>query len=78
LAGIAGVDYVAANGDTDTRASWMAAKRRSQLCTTHINQAGILYGIAALPTVRRRTARRWWFLMFWPDPHRSMVGVVRE
>jgi predicted nucleic acid-binding protein len=36
--------------------TWVTAQRRAQLCTTHINQAEILYGIAALPAGRRRAA----------------------
>ena len=36
--------------------AWVAAQPRALLCTTHINQAEILYGIAALPEGRRRTA----------------------
>jgi predicted nucleic acid-binding protein len=36
--------------------AWVAAQPRTLLCTTHINQAEILYGIAALPEGRRRTA----------------------
>jgi len=36
--------------------AWVAAQRRSELYTTHINQAEILYGVAALPEGRRRTA----------------------
>jgi toxin FitB len=36
--------------------SWVAAQPRSLLYTTHISQAEILYGIAALPEGRRRTA----------------------
>lgn len=36
--------------------AWVMAQPRAQLCTTHINQAEILYGIAALPAGRRRTA----------------------
>ncbi len=36
--------------------TWIAAQPRSQLYTTHINQAEILFGIAALPEGRRRTA----------------------
>lgn len=34
--------------------SWVAAQPRSQLYTTHINQAEILFGIAALSEGRRR------------------------
>ena len=34
--------------------AWVAAQPRALLCTTHINQAEILYGIAALPEGRRR------------------------
>lgn len=36
--------------------TWMAAQPRPLLYTTHINQAEILYGVAALPEGRRRTA----------------------
>jgi predicted nucleic acid-binding protein len=36
--------------------AWVAAQPRALLYTTHINQAEILYGIAALPEGRRRTA----------------------
>jgi toxin FitB len=36
--------------------AWVAAQPRALLCTTHINQAEILYGIAALPEGRRRAA----------------------
>jgi toxin FitB len=36
--------------------AWVAARPRMLLYTTHINQAEILYGIAALPEGRRRTA----------------------
>jgi hypothetical protein len=36
--------------------SWVAAQPRSLLYTTHISQAEILHGIAALPEGRRRTA----------------------
>ena len=35
--------------------AWVAAQPRAQLYTTHISQAEILYGIAALPEARRRT-----------------------
>jgi predicted nucleic acid-binding protein len=35
--------------------AWVAAHPRALLCTTHINQAEILYGIAALPAGRRRS-----------------------
>jgi toxin FitB len=35
---------------------WVAAQPRVLLHTTHINQAEILYGIAALPEGRRRAA----------------------
>lgn len=35
--------------------AWVAAQPRALLHTTHINQAEILYGIAALPEGRRRT-----------------------
>jgi toxin FitB len=36
--------------------AWVAGQPRSQLYTTYINQVEILYGIAALPEGRRRTA----------------------
>jgi predicted nucleic acid-binding protein len=36
--------------------TWMAAQPRPLLYTTHINQAEILYGIAALPGSRWRAA----------------------
>lgn len=36
--------------------AWVAAQPRSLLYTTHINQAEMLYGIAALPEGRRRSA----------------------
>ena len=36
--------------------AWVAVQPRALLYTTHINQAEILYGIAALPEGRRRTA----------------------
>jgi predicted nucleic acid-binding protein len=36
--------------------AWVSAQPRALLYTTHINQAEILYGIAALPEGRRRTA----------------------
>jgi hypothetical protein len=36
--------------------SWVAAQPRSLLYTTYVCQAEILYGIAALPEGRRRTA----------------------
>jgi toxin FitB len=36
--------------------AWVAAQPRNALCTTSINKAEILYGIAALPDDRRRTA----------------------
>jgi toxin FitB len=36
--------------------AWVAAQPRADLYTTHINQAEILYGIAALPEGRRRRA----------------------
>jgi predicted nucleic acid-binding protein len=36
--------------------SWVASQPRGQLYTTYVNQAEILYGIAALPEGRRRTA----------------------
>ena len=35
---------------------WIAAQSSATLCTTSINKAEILYGIAALPRGRRRTA----------------------
>jgi predicted nucleic acid-binding protein len=35
---------------------WIAAQHGATLCTTSINKAEILYGIAALPRGRRRTA----------------------
>jgi predicted nucleic acid-binding protein len=35
---------------------WVAAQPRALLYTTHITQAEILYGIAALPEGRRRMA----------------------
>jgi toxin FitB len=35
---------------------WVAAQPRALLYTTYVNQAEILYGIAALPAGRRRTA----------------------
>lgn len=35
--------------------AWIAAQPRALLHTTHINQAEILYGIAAMPAGRRRT-----------------------
>ncbi len=35
---------------------WVAAQPRAELHTTRINQAEILYGIAALPEGRRRAA----------------------
>lgn len=34
--------------------AWVAAQPRESLCTTGINQAEILFGIAALPKGRRR------------------------
>jgi toxin FitB len=34
--------------------AWVAAQPRARLYATHINQAEILYGIAALPDGRRR------------------------
>lgn len=34
--------------------AWVAAQPRALLYTTHVNQAEILYGIAALPEGRRR------------------------
>jgi predicted nucleic acid-binding protein len=41
--------------------AWVAAQPRPLLYTTHINQAEILYGIAALPEGRRRASftRSW-------------------
>lgn len=36
--------------------AWVAAQPRALLYTTHVNQAEILYGIAALPEGRRRMA----------------------
>ena len=36
--------------------AWVAAQPRALLYTTHINQAEILYGIAALPEGRQRAA----------------------
>ena len=36
--------------------SWVAAQPRALLYTTYVSQAEILYGIAALPEGRRRTA----------------------
>jgi toxin FitB len=36
--------------------AWVAAQPRSLLYTTYFNQAEVLYGIAALPAGRRRTA----------------------
>lgn len=36
--------------------AWVAAQPRAQLYTTHVNEAEILYGVAALPEGRRRTA----------------------
>ena len=36
--------------------AWVAAQRRRSLYTTSVNKAEILYGIAALPRGRRRTA----------------------
>ena len=36
--------------------AWIAGQRRSDLYTTSVNKAEILYGIAALPPGRRRTA----------------------
>jgi len=36
--------------------AWVAAQPRALLYTTHINQAEILYGIAALPEGRRRAS----------------------
>jgi len=36
--------------------AWVAAQPRALVYTMHINQAEILYGIAALPEGRRRAA----------------------
>src|SRR5271169_1470364 len=36
--------------------AWIAAQSNAALCTTSINKAEILYGIAALPEGRRRAA----------------------
>lgn len=36
--------------------AWVAAQPRAMLCTTSVNKAEILYGIAVLPEGRRRTA----------------------
>ena len=36
--------------------AWVAVQPRALLCTTYINQAEILYGIAALPEGRRQAA----------------------
>jgi predicted nucleic acid-binding protein len=36
--------------------AWVAAQPRAALCTTSVNKAEILYGIAALPEGRRRAA----------------------
>jgi predicted nucleic acid-binding protein len=36
--------------------AWVAAQPRAMLCTTSINQAEVMYGIAALPDGRRRAA----------------------
>ena len=36
--------------------AWMEAQPRGQLYTTHITQAEILYGIAAMPEGRRRAS----------------------
>jgi predicted nucleic acid-binding protein len=36
--------------------AWIAAQPNASLCTTSINKAEILYGIAALPEGRRRAA----------------------
>src|SRR5947209_5658860 len=36
--------------------AWVSAQRRTLLYTTNINQAEILYGVAALPAGRRRAA----------------------
>ncbi|MGH7048106.1 MAG: hypothetical protein ACREE2_17155 [Stellaceae bacterium] len=36
--------------------AWVAAQPRAQLYTTYVNQAEILYGIAALPEGRPRVA----------------------
>jgi predicted nucleic acid-binding protein len=37
-------------------AAWIAAQPNATLCTTSVNKAEILYGIAALPEGRRRAA----------------------
>jgi hypothetical protein len=39
-----------------TVVDWVAAQPRASLYTTSVNKAEILYGIAALPEGRRRTA----------------------
>jgi predicted nucleic acid-binding protein len=36
--------------------AWIAAQPNAMLCTTSVNKAEILYGIAALPKGRRRAA----------------------
>jgi toxin FitB len=36
--------------------AWIAAQSNAALCTTSINKAEILYGVAALPEGRRRAA----------------------
>ena len=36
--------------------AWVAAKPRAMLYTTSINRAEVLFGVASLPTGRRRTA----------------------
>ncbi len=36
--------------------AWVAAQPRAELCTTSVNKAEILYGVAALPEGRRRAA----------------------
>lgn len=35
--------------------AWVAARPRRELCTTSVNMAEILYGVAALPRGRRRS-----------------------
>jgi hypothetical protein len=39
-----------------TVVAWIPAQPNASLCTTSVNKAGILYGIAALPKGRRRAA----------------------
>ena len=36
--------------------AWIAAQPNAKLCTTSVNKAEVLYGIAALPVGRRRAA----------------------